>query len=160
MCKRNQFFLFLILVSLVISSSVTAQKFGKIDDAEWFIAAPDDYPEAGAVIIFDKQSVKVEFKKIKIERHIRIKVLRASGVDEVGDRSVRFYEKYEKLKHFKAHTITPDGKKHKVEKNAIFEKPHNNWVTQSFSFPNVSEGVILEYRYTISKKDWYMDIPP
>ena len=29
----------------------------------------------------------------------------------------------------------------------------------SFSFPNVSEGVILEYRYTINKKKWYFNIP-
>ena len=159
MYKRNVYFIYIILMSLVISSSISAQKFGKVDDSEWLITAPDDYPEAGAVVIFDKQSVKVAFTNIKIERHVRIKVLRSAGIDEVGDQSISFYEKYEKLKHLQAHTITPDGKKHKVEKDAIFEKTHNNWTTTSFSFPNVSEGVILEYRYTINKKKWYFNIP-
>lgn len=159
MYKRNVYFIYIILMSLVISSSISAQKFGKVDDSEWLITAPDDYPEAGAVVIFDKQSVKVALTNIKIERHVRIKVLRSAGIDEVGDQSISFYEKYEKLKHLQAHTITPDGKKHKVEKDAIFEKTHNNWTTTSFSFPNVSEGVILEYRYTINKKKWYFNIP-
>ncbi len=157
MSSRNRSFIYIIILSLVISASISAQKFGKVDDAEWSISAPDDYPEASAVIIFDKQSIKVGLKNVKIERHVRIKVLRSTGIDEVGDQSIVYYQKHDKLKHLKAQTITPDGKKHKVEKDAIFEKTHNNWTTTSFSFPNVSEGVILEYRYTINKK--YFNLP-
>ncbi len=157
MTKSNNLIILFLLLSFIGVSAVSAQKFGKIDDTEWYISAPEDYPEAAAVILFDKQSVKVSLKNVKIERHVRIKVLRNSGIDEVGDQSIVYYEKNDKLKHLKAHTITPDGKKHKVEKNAIFEKTHNKWTTVSFSFPNVSEGVILEYRYTIIKK--YLSLP-
>lgn len=157
MFKPKQSFIFILLLTLVICSSISAQKFGKIDDSEWYISAPDDYPEASAVVIFDKQFVKVSLQNVKIERHVRIKVLRSTGIDEVGDQSITYYKKNNKLKHFKAHTITPDGKKHKVEKDAIFDKTFNNLVTKSFSFPQVAEGVILEYRYTINKK--YFNLP-
>ena len=78
---------------------------------------------------------------------MRIKVLTSNGGEEVGDRSIYYNEKYGNLKDLEAQTITPDGKKHKVEKDAFFEKSHNHYITKSFSFPNVEQGAILEYRY-------------
>ena len=149
--------IFICISILVLCSFVSAQKFGKVQDSEWLVTAPEDYPEAGAIVLFDKQQVEVSIRNVKIERHIRMKVLTASGIDDVGDQSVTYNENYGKLKNFEAQTITPDGKKQKVEKDAIFEKTYNNFITQSFSFPNVSEGVILEYKYTIISE--YLDIP-
>lgn len=151
------------LVSLVAGSAMAGDKvkFGKISDGEWQIGPPEDYPEANAVVLLDKAELTISLSNIVIEYHVRIKVLTEAGVDEVGDQSISWHKKYDKAKKLKAHTITPDGKKHKVEKNAIFDKQVGNYKQKTFSFPVLKPGCVIEYAYrVVSKrlrylKPWY-----
>lgn len=146
----------LLVISFTFCLSVSADDFGKIEDSEWAIGAPADYPEADAVILFEKRNMQVTIDKIIIDHHVRIKILTKAGIEEVGEQSFR-YHKDDKIKDFKAHTITPDGKKHKVEKDAVFEKESGYWRTKSFAFPALEEGCIIEYRYTNNnKRHWYL----
>lgn len=119
---------------------------------------PIDYPEANAVIIFDNAEMEVNtnFRGYYVETvyHVRMKVLTPAGVDEVGDREFE-YRKSDKLKDFKAHTVLPGGKKYKVEKDAIFEKETGSFKVQTFSFPNVVPGCIVEYTYKVKSKSAY-----
>ncbi|MBU0985448.1 MAG: DUF3857 domain-containing protein, partial [candidate division Zixibacteria bacterium] len=142
----------IFLIMLLLSAAVFADdkpKFGNVPDGEWAIGVPQDYADANAVVVFNNGHLTVTTDNITIEMHVRIKVLTTAGIDEVGDRSVWYNKKYDKLKGFKAHTITPDGKKHKVEKEAIFEKTSGNVVDMTFSFPTVSPGCIVEYCYRV-----------
>ena len=154
--RQNHQSLTIVLISLLLFalpiSSHSKTKFGKITDEEWQIGAPEEYLEANAVVILDDGFIDVKSDQIKIERLTRIKVLTKAGFDEVGELAVRFHKKHDKLKGFKAHTITPDGKKHEVQKDAIFERIDGNYKEKVFSFPQLEAGSILEYKYTIISK--------
>ncbi len=79
--------------------------------------------------------------------HYRIKVLTQAGIEEVGDQQIRFHKERDKLKGFKAHTIAPDGTKYPVKGEAVFEKVIGDWREQTFAYPNVTVGSILECTY-------------
>ncbi|MCK5126937.1 MAG: DUF3857 and transglutaminase domain-containing protein [candidate division Zixibacteria bacterium] len=150
------FFSIMCFLLLCSFQSASAQKFGKVQNSEWEIGAPVGFEEANAVILFDKATIKISPDYIEIDYHRRIKVLNSAGVKDIGDISIEYDEDYEKLMGFKAHTILPGGKKHKVKKDAIFEKKVDDFVTKTFSFPQVVPGCIVEYKYSIKTKNfWY-----
>lgn len=137
----------LLVLLLAVYSGVLADDFGKISDAEWQVGPPSDYPEADAIILFEKRNMQVRQDKIIIDHHIRIKILTKAGIEKNGQWSFTYHED-DKIKDFKAETITPDGKKYKVEKDVIFEKESGYWKTKTFAFPAMEEGCIIEFRYT------------
>jgi len=126
-----------------------AIKFGKVTDEEWELGAPEDYPEAPALVLVDDGHMEVGTSNITLERHVRIKILTADGVDLVGERSFFYHDEYDKVKNLKAHTITPDGKQHKVEKDAMFVRSIGNVRERVLTFPQLAEGCIIEYSYKV-----------
>ncbi len=153
----------IVCFAVVLPSFASAEeyKWGKISDEEWQTGAPADYPEANAVILFDHGDMKITIDIIKIDYHIRIKVLTKAGIEEVSEREIWYRPEYEKLKGLKAHTITPDGKKLKVDKKSIFEKVSGDDKCLSFAFPSLDSGCIVEYKYQIRSdnhhyaRSWY-----
>jgi hypothetical protein len=143
-----------------LSASADDFKFGKITDADWQQGAPVDYSDADAIILRDEGFMTVDLNAIQLERHIRIKILTEAGIEEAADQSVWWY-KDDKVKNLKAHTITPDGKKHKVKGDAIFKKSSGNYRAKVLTYPQVSVGSILELKYKIisqiygSLDPWY-----
>ncbi len=147
----------LLLILLITSSTALAQKFGKITDDEWRMGPPEAYPEANSIIIFHKAEMEVTLDLVEIKYHVRMKVLTQAGIDEIAENEISFYEKYDKIKHFKAHTISPEGRKSEVKKDAVFEKMVGDWKHKVFTFPSVEPGCILEYKYTYkSERHWYL----
>lgn len=147
-------------VLIFLSCSVIAGdeiKFGKISPEEWQIGAPADYPEANAVIIFSRAHLQLKDDYIIIECHYRIKILTEAGMEKVGNRSIVWHKDYDKVKKFSAQTITPDGKKQEVEKNAIFTKEAGDYLEKTFTFPALQPGCIIEYSFTvINERFWYL----
>ncbi len=139
--------IFCFILSCIVGT-VSAQKWGKITDEEWALTAPQDYPEANAVIIFAKAHLNVSLDNIEINYHIRMKAFTTDGVEEIGDRAISYHKKYDKIKRFKAHTITPDGKKHEVKKDAIFQKEIGSYREKTFTFPAMEPDCIIEYRFS------------
>ncbi len=156
--KRNLTYFVAIAVLMSLSATSSAEvKFGKISDEEWQLGPPEDYPEANAVIILDQCFIAVNNRELTMERLVRIKVLTRAGVDEVGEWTVEYHGEADKIRNFKAHTITPDGKKIKVQDDAVFERTHEDWIQRVFSFPQVEAGCILEYSYrNVSKRYYYL----
>jgi len=154
MCNENGSLVKLFLtpvIVLLLFSSVYGQKWGKVTDEEWNLAAPVDYPEANAVILFDIGRMEVSPERVELKRHVRIKILNKAGIEEVGD--VGFsYDKDDKIRGLKAHTITPDGKKHKVGKKEFYTKSFGGRKYKTFAFPSLDSGCIIEYKYTNSNK--------
>ncbi len=150
----------LIIVLLLALGSVLADdkvKLGKIPDEQWQLGAPEDYPEANAVVVHDRAELTISLQNIIVEYLVRIKVLTEAGAEQVGDQAISWHKDYDKVKSLKAHTITPDGKKHKVEKNAIFNSEAGNYKRKAFSFPQVAPGCIVEYAYmVISERFHYL----
>ena len=153
----------LCLLVLLSVSGVAEPKFGKIPDEEKAAGAPLEFPEANAVILFEWGELNVVDDYIDIYRHVRIKVLTAAGVDEIGDQTFSYRDDGEKIKDFKAHTITPDGEKHEVKDDAVFEKSIGEWRFKSFAFPSLVPGAIAEFKYhrrIDTKRGWYSSLPP
>lgn len=148
----------LMVLLLVANTPALAMKFGKVSDEDRQAGPPADYPEATAIILSDEGHMAVGRSVIEFKRHVRIKILTVDGVDEVGEQSFWYYDKLDRVKGFKAHTITPDGKKHKVNKDAIFVKSSGRFRKKVFTFPQLSEGCIIEYKYTIFSENFrYLD---
>ncbi|MCB0587617.1 MAG: DUF3857 domain-containing protein, partial [Phaeodactylibacter sp.] len=64
--------------------------------------------------------------------------------------------------NLKAMVFSPDGREYEVDKENIFEeKANENWSKVKFSFPQVEEGAVLEYRYHLTSenvlqlREWY-----
>lgn len=138
----------------LLSVSVSAEKWGKVSDEEWRLGPPEEYPEANAATLFDIGRLKVTVDKIELERHVRIKIFNKAGIEEVGDIEFDYYKK-DKIKGLKAHTITPNGKKRKVDKKEFYTKSLGSWEIKSFSFPSLDSGCIIEYKYTNLNERWH-----
>jgi hypothetical protein len=168
MKKMTPFIFALLAIALILTSSTdlcAKQKFGKITNEDKAMGAPADYPEAGAIVLFETGELRVRKRDVQLEIHRKIKVLTEAGVNELPEFSVRYYPKYDKIKNFKAHTITPDGKKHKIDKDAIFTKEVGSWEERTFTFPQVQPGAILEVTYKLISSrrrrlpSWYFQGP-
>ncbi|MCP4569636.1 MAG: DUF3857 and transglutaminase domain-containing protein [FCB group bacterium] len=147
-----------------LGAAVTAQKFGEISAEEWAVVPPVDYPEAKAVVIFDhgEMEVTVYPLRVKLVRHVRIKVFNKAGAEEYLTVDLP-YAKGDKIKSVKAHTINPDGEICKIKK--LYNKSAGGYKTKSFSFPSVEDGAIVEYQYTQTHQrlalldPWYFQNP-
>ncbi len=152
----------LLVIVLMLSASLLAgddnePKWGKVTDAEWQIGPPVEYPEANAVIIFDRGSLYVSFDKIELERHVRLKILTKAGIEEMADLGFSYHDD-DKIKGFEAQTITPDGKKIAVDKKNVLTKTSGNWKTRTFAFSAVDSGCILEFKYAnVNERYHYLD---
>lgn len=159
--KVAKFFAFLLLI--ICSTSTRAQnqaaKFGKVDDSElaMHIFLPDSSAEA--VILSDYGFSRFVFNggtKLMFERHTRIKIINKVGY-KLADISIPLYKKGsdgERLTAVKGFTYNlVDGKvtKDKLDTKAVYEEQHNeNWSSKKFTMPNVKEGSVIEYSYTIT----------
>jgi len=142
---------------LLVSGTALGQKFGEISDDEWHGGPPVRFQEANAAVLFDKGTLEVTTEGISLHRHVRIIVYNQAGADEAADVEIHCWDD-DKMKDFKAHTITPDGKKHKVKKKSIHTKKFGLRRTKVFAFPTVEPGSILEYKYRIFHKRYtYLD---
>ena len=144
---------------LATNGRAEVRKYGDVKDVDRKLGAPTQYPEANAVIVFDCVEIKITADEIERKYHCRTKVLTQAGVEEAGEASFHFDDDYDKIRDFKAQTITPDGKKHKVEKDAIFDKQSGWRRERTFAFPAVTVGSILEYEYTIGSERFYYLAP-
>ncbi len=151
------------------SAQSQAAKFGKIDNSEleMKIFAPDSSAEA--VVLSDYGFSRFVFgggTKLMFERHTRIKIINKQGYG-LADISIPFYSKgsdRERISTVKGFTYNRvDGKvtKDKLEDKAVFEEKHSeNWSSKKFTMPNVKEGSVIEYSYTITSdfiynlRDW------
>jgi hypothetical protein len=140
-----------VLFSLVSGFAVAddaAEKWGKVTDGEWQLAAPDSFPEAAAVVIFDIGSLEVpppyEGSFIEFKRHVRIKILKKAGAEDAAKIEIDEGS----LRGFKAQTILASGEKIEVKGKDVFKKKvgDNSEVT-TFTFPALEDGCIIEYQY-------------
>ncbi|WP_022824036.1 DUF3857 domain-containing protein [Hymenobacter norwichensis] len=143
-------------------SQVEPIKFGKPElkdfDPKNFVA--DSAAEAVVLCDFGRSrfetGVADEGFKIVFERVTRIKILTKAGYDRATV-EVPLYHKgtsEEKLLNLKGFTYNlANGQivKEKLESAAVFrEETSANITTRKFTLPNVREGAVIEYSYTVS----------
>jgi hypothetical protein len=142
---------FCLLATIGMSAETTT--FGEISDEEWAMGAPDQCPDAKAIILFDDGYGR--FKKGTLDRHIRIKILSKEGSEKAAEIEIPVY-RGDKVKNLKAHTVLPDGSK--LEVKEFFEKTVDEIEVQAFTFPSIQDGCIIEYQYQLHRKYYYL--PP
>ncbi|UCG61494.1 MAG: DUF3857 and transglutaminase domain-containing protein [Candidatus Zixiibacteriota bacterium] len=150
--KSTVFVITLILSVLLLSASTaTSQEWGEVTDAEWQIGPPPDYPQSGAVVIFDIGQATAEIRGLTLERHVRMKVFSDDGVKDIEKVEIEHFY-YDKLFDLKAQVIRPDGSSVKFDKDDFEITKKGAVRIATFRFSNVRAGDILEYQYKI---DYY-----
>lgn len=149
-----------LLPILLNAQKKSDHKFGKVTIADFNIASPAIDSSSNAVILADVGSSKIDgnskgFFSLIFTHTRRIKILNKKGFD-AADISIILYASgsdEEKLTDCKAITYNIENtevKQTKLDPKNIFkEKVDKNAVVKKFTFPNIKEGSILEYTYTI-----------
>ena len=161
-----------LLCALIASAIVSAQdystRYGKITDYELKMTTYVNDTSASAVVLYEDGRTYFDINggdfRSNFEISKKIKILKQEGVDN-ADISIPFYfesnSKSERISNLEAFTYNlENGKvvKTKLDKKYIFEEQVNPKYRQlKFSFPNVKEGSIIEYKFT--KTSPYYEIP-
>jgi hypothetical protein len=134
-------------------------KFGDIQMEDMKMTVYDKDTSAIAVVLVDFGKAFVSVSSIKttlnFERHIRIKILKKGGL-KWADAGIPVFHSgtsEERITNLKASTYNLENGKiveTKMSKDGIFkEKFNRNINLQKFTLPNVKEGAIIEYSYTV-----------
>ncbi|MCH5689784.1 DUF3857 domain-containing protein [Niabella sp. W65] len=136
-------------------------KFGKVSATDFDVTSPAIDTASNAVVLADIGSSTLEgnnkgFFSLKYTHLRRVKILNKKGMD-AADISIVLYtsgnaeEKLDECKALTYNLENGDVKQTKLENSSIFkERLSKNAVVRKFTFPNVKEGSILEYTYTIT----------
>ncbi len=150
--------------TLTVFGQKSPIKFGDIPMEDLTMTQYDKDTSAAAVVLTDFGKAYVSISSINVtlnyERHVRIKILRKEGLN-AADIGIQLYHSgstEEKVSNLKAVTYNLENGKvveTKMDKSGIFkEKFNRNFNLQKFTFPNVKEGSILEYSYTVMSDFW------
>ncbi|NNE44169.1 MAG: DUF3857 domain-containing protein, partial [Gemmatimonadetes bacterium] len=137
------------LATLSAHAADTAPEWGEFTREELFSTHFEEAPTAGAVILYDHGTVKIDPKlQLRFTRHCRTKVFTEAGGRAAG--IVRIpYGKDDKILNFSAHTVVPPENFAKVENKHMKEEENADGSrVLVVTFPEVRPGVILEYSYT------------
>ncbi|MCV9387792.1 DUF3857 domain-containing protein [Reichenbachiella ulvae] len=158
---KSIFTLLFFLITSITCSAQETYKYGLLNSGDLKLKAYDKDSSAEAVILFDvgetsfihdsNGGLDVQFKRTK-----RIKILKESAV-ELANISISYYEdgygRTEKIEDLKARSINLENEQMVVKeldkKEVYIEEYNENWRGKKFAIPNVKEGTIIEYTYTL-----------
>ena len=181
MIMKRLVFIGMLFLVIPCFSQKNNFKFGNISKEELTMKTCEFYPEANSMILADIGNLRFKYDndhgfQYHFEVVRRLKIFNKVDKD-AGSISIRVYEPENKLSGtenllgLKATTYNLiDGKivKDKLPNNQEFKTRLNDyWVEYSFAMPNVKEGSVIEYKYSLESdfisnlKTWYFqnDIP-
>jgi hypothetical protein len=155
-----------LLAPLCAVAQKSPVKFGEIPMADMTMKTYDKDSSASAVILSDYGEAYITFTSVNttlsFERHVRIKILKKDGFD-LADVEIPLYHEgsdEERISKLKATTYNLENGKvveTDLSKDGIFkEKSNRNYNLQKFTFPNVKEGSVLEYSYTLVSEFYWI----
>jgi hypothetical protein len=150
--------------ALFAAGDEPAMRWGEVPmDQLTMVTFPAD-TNAKAVILFDIGRAHFdEHYDLFFTRHTRIKILKKGGF-EWGTKKIRYYSSRgtQRIKEIEGHTIrlNEGGQvvKQKLDDESIFEENMGeNWKEKRFTLPGLTEGCVVEWRYTVvSNNPLYM----
>lgn len=153
--------LFTSCLCLVVTAQTPEIKWGKIPESDLKMTVYPKDTSAAAVVLANLGELYFDLSKpevlVMLDCHKRVKILKRTGFDE-GDIVIPFYskDKFENITDIKAQIFQPDGSKRSVERKDFFEeKVNENYTRIKFTFPDVREGSVIEFRYTKAIKDFF-----
>ncbi|MDD2890423.1 MAG: DUF3857 domain-containing protein [bacterium] len=124
------------------------------------------YPNAGAVVLLDRQVLKInEDKTSSVSRELIVKVFDDRGKAEYGDIKTHYNAGTQTFELIKACTYTSDGRVVKPEFSAITDlsapevlnaAAYTNAKVKIVSFPALEPNAVINFKYKLAnKKDKY-----
>ena len=170
--------LFLQLAGTDLAAQKNSFKFGKIDKSELEINSYQKDTAAVALVLREDAYTSYDYSnnqfRVVTEVIKRIKILKQEGIDRATI-TLNYYcgnsstcDNISKLEAYSYNLENNNITKTKLDKKYIFEKKiSEKYKQKKFAIPNVKEGSVIEYRYTVSSEnyfnlpDWYFqyDIP-
>lgn len=162
---------FLLLSLSVYAQEKSTAKFGSVTEKDFANTVYQVDSNANAVVIADIGSSEIEgntkgWFSLVFKHYKRIHILNKNAYD-LANVSIPLYtngDDEEQLEKVKAVTYNlENGKvvetKLDVKANIFKDKINKNKVIKKFTFPNVKEGSIIEYEYTITS-DFLYNLQP
>ena len=159
------FFSFLQILSAQKVPTITWGEF-KVEELQMKNWASDT--SAPAAVLGEMGSINMAeidgYYGFYLNVHRRIKIFKKEAFHYANQTiQVRTKDNRQFVREIKAQTIAPNGMKYLVDKKSIvYEKLSKDVTIIKFTFPNVTEGCILEYKYERQNKgglfelqDWY-----
>ncbi len=150
---------FIILFCHIYLLNAQNDKFGKINKSVFENTFYKKDSSACAVVLYKDRNTHYKYNNLtgwslSTTVYERIQIFSAEGF-KYATQKIRLYEGNENETFLiKAYTYNLDnGKitKTKLEKQDIYEdKLNDNWKAKNFTMPNVKEGSVIEWRYSIS----------
>ncbi|MBX2842475.1 MAG: DUF3857 and transglutaminase domain-containing protein [Flammeovirgaceae bacterium] len=137
-------------------------EFGKISMEEISAKNYEKDKSAEAVYLYDIGKARFLYTgdrfKIIFDRRVRIQIFKKEGFDQANIELPYYVEGYsskEEILDIEAYTfnLEEDGaiRRYEVHENEIYnEKSTEKWYSKKFTFPNIKEGAIIEYKYTVT----------
>jgi Transglutaminase-like superfamily len=172
---RTIYFVLSALVVVALGNAAYSQdkinvKYGKIAKED---LAPKVYSvdsNANAVILADMGTTEIVgnnkgWFSLEFKRFRRVHILNKNGYD-IANVEISLYKSgqaEEKLNNLRAMTYNLENGQvveSKMDKSAVFtDKQGKNWITKKFTLPNVKEGCIIDYEYTV-ESDFLFNLQP
>ncbi len=119
------------------------------------------YPQAGALILLADEKIEVtEDNRQVSSMHYLIKILNERGKGNFSESRIEYDSTYEKVEIVYARTVKPDGtvvdvgSRHIRDVSKYLNFPlYSNARVRIISFPEISEGVFLEYKLKITRNE-------
>ncbi|MGB3801561.1 MAG: DUF3857 domain-containing protein [Lewinella sp.] len=150
---RHLFLLAGWLVALSLSAqSIPRITFGKVTDEDRKLTQVPGDSTAEAYVLYDRQSLDFEYSDIDgpslVETfHQQIKLLRPSSFDR-ADVVLHYHRIYEKITDVEAFVHPPTGGTIPLRPEQIIDEAENDdGRVVKFTFPQVTVGSIIEFRY-------------
>ena len=169
--------LFLVLVSLFVTNAIAQNKklvvkFGDITAKDFEKKVYDIDTAAQAIVLYDFGEVKYEGNSsgnfnVLYNYHKRTRLINKNAFDEatVYIPLYKYGSVDDKLEKMEATTYNIENGEVvaiKLDKSSVFKDKVNKGVTlYKFTFPNLKEGSIIEFKYTINSpiysrlREWY-----
>ncbi|MEP0262790.1 transglutaminase domain-containing protein [Dokdonia sp.] len=158
-------FLLTIISIVFLGEYVNAQnyKFGKVSQEELAEELHRLDPEAGAAVLYRKTNTSFKYNQNSssfqaiIKVHERVKIYSKENGGEVATIQLPLYKGYgasdDKIINLKGSTYTlEDGgiNEVKLTSNGIFLEEYTDYLDiKKFTMPNITDGAVIEYKYTI-----------
>ncbi|MBU3012505.1 hypothetical protein KO506_13920 [Polaribacter vadi] len=170
--KKLPLILLLLVTIIVNAQSEKSSKMGQTTIGELQMKVYDKDSTAAAVVLYEHANVYLDPKndyKTRTDYYYRIKILDKSAFD-LANITLELY-KEKKVSDIKAITYNSSEigslKRTYLAKDKIFKvNETENWTTHRFTLPNIKEGSVIEYSYSIISpyfgiSDWNFqsDIP-
>jgi len=120
-----------------------------------------EYPEAGALIIFARESVEITRDNREIsDCHYAVKILNQRGKEDFSEARIEYDSTYEKVQLEFARVIKPGGSvaevggRHLRDVSKYLNFPlYSNARVLIISFPEIGEGAVIEYKFRIVRNE-------